>query len=94
MTPSLIGVAARIITGAEQLDPLLHWQVREVMVRSDPAQTLQIDGEAAGVVSVKAEILPRQRRCCGAGLRDGIALAAGDKPPPYATSPAPNYTTG
>lgn len=58
--PSLIGLAARIITGAEQLDPVLHWQVKEVTVRSEPAQTLQIDGEAAGIVSVKAEVLPRR----------------------------------
>lgn len=32
--------------GREQLDPMLHWQAREAAVRSEPAQTLQIDGEA------------------------------------------------
>ena len=41
---SLLAVAASMVAGNEDAEPLLHWKVREAQVEADPPQTIQLDG--------------------------------------------------
>jgi diacylglycerol kinase (ATP) len=56
---SLIAVATSIVTGNENIEPLQHWQVKEVTLVSDPPQTVQGDGEVLGQTPVRARIVPQ-----------------------------------
>lgn len=57
--PSLLALAASIVTGNENAEPLLHWQAREITVASTPSQTVQADGEILGQTPITAKILPQ-----------------------------------
>jgi diacylglycerol kinase (ATP) len=56
--PSLLSVAANIVSGEEDSEDLLHWQVKEVMIQADPAQKVQADGEMIGETPVTARVIP------------------------------------
>jgi YegS/Rv2252/BmrU family lipid kinase len=56
--PSLVSLAASVVGGQENQSNLNHWQVRKVMVASDPPLNLQADGEIIGETPVTAEIIP------------------------------------
>ncbi len=60
--PSLLAVAARIVIRAEPLEPLYHWQAREVSVVAEPAQMVQIDGEVIGESTLRTRLLPQALR--------------------------------
>jgi YegS/Rv2252/BmrU family lipid kinase len=59
---ALLSVAASMMAGNEDAEPLLHWQGREVSVAADPPQTIQLDGEVLGQTPVTARILPQALR--------------------------------
>jgi diacylglycerol kinase (ATP) len=43
--PSLLSVAASVLTGTESAEPLQHWQAREISIMVEPAQPITVDGE-------------------------------------------------
>lgn len=59
---SLLSVAASMVAGNENAEPLLHWQAREVSVVADPPQTIQLDGEILDQTPVRARVLPNALR--------------------------------
>jgi diacylglycerol kinase (ATP) len=59
---ALLAVAAGMITGNENVEPLLHWQGREVTVESDPPQTAQLDGEMLGQGPMHVRVVPNGLR--------------------------------
>ncbi|MBI3966569.1 MAG: diacylglycerol kinase family lipid kinase [Chloroflexi bacterium] len=56
--PSLLSVAASVVTGTAAPEPLLHWQGREITVGAEPRQAVQIDGEVVDLSEVRAEVVP------------------------------------
>jgi YegS/Rv2252/BmrU family lipid kinase len=60
--PSLLSVAASVVAGNEDAEPLQHWQAREVAVAADPPQEVQSDGEMLGSTPVNARVLPHAVR--------------------------------
>jgi diacylglycerol kinase (ATP) len=56
--PALLSVAASIVAGNENAEPLLHWQGRSVSVIANPPQTIQLDGEVVGNTPVSATVAP------------------------------------
>jgi diacylglycerol kinase (ATP) len=59
---SLLAVAASMVAGNEDAEPLLHWRAREVTVEADPPQTVQLDGEILDQTPVHARVLPNALR--------------------------------
>jgi YegS/Rv2252/BmrU family lipid kinase len=59
---ALLSVAASMVAGNEDAEPLLHWQGREVSVTADPPQSVQVDGEVLGQTPVTARVLPQSLR--------------------------------
>jgi YegS/Rv2252/BmrU family lipid kinase len=59
---SLLAVAASLVAGNENAEPLLHWKAREVLVEADPPQTVQLDGEILDMTPVHARIRPNALR--------------------------------
>jgi diacylglycerol kinase (ATP) len=55
--PSLLSLAGAVVSGNENPDKLKHWQAHRVTVSSDPAQTIQADGELIGKTPISVEIL-------------------------------------
>lgn len=55
---SLLAVAASVLTGQEQAEPLQHWQARDVTIVADPPQTLTLDGEMRGQTPLRAQVVP------------------------------------
>lgn len=55
---SLLAVAASMATGSDDVEPLQHWQARQVTIVSDPPQIVQIDGEVDGETPVSARVVP------------------------------------
>lgn len=55
--PSLIALAASVISGREQDAPLQHWQAHEVTVETTPPQTVTIDGEIVNLEPVQARVV-------------------------------------
>jgi YegS/Rv2252/BmrU family lipid kinase len=55
---SLLAVAASVVAGKEETEPLQHWQGRTISARSDPIQSVQADGEPLGETPVDIKILP------------------------------------
>ena len=56
--PSLLAVAASVVRGDENAEPLLHWQGREIVVEAEPAQSVQADGEVLNPTPVRAKVIP------------------------------------
>ncbi len=42
---SILSVAASVVLGGQGVQPLQHWQAREIKVETDTPQTIQTDGE-------------------------------------------------
>ncbi len=59
---SLLSVAASMLAGNENAEPLLHWRAREVTVEADPPQTIQLDGEILDQTPAHARIVPNALR--------------------------------
>jgi diacylglycerol kinase (ATP) len=60
--PGLVQVAASIVAGNEDAEPLHHWRAREVSVEADPPRTVQVDGEVWGQTPFTARVVPRAVR--------------------------------
>jgi diacylglycerol kinase family enzyme len=60
--PALVSVAASIVAGNEDAEPLQHWRAREVMVTADPPQTVQVDGEVWGETPITVRVVPQAVR--------------------------------
>ena len=60
--PALVAVAASIVAGNEDAEPLRHWRAREVAVSADPPQTVQVDGEVWGQTPITVRIVPQAVR--------------------------------
>jgi YegS/Rv2252/BmrU family lipid kinase len=56
---SILAVAASVVAGNENAEPLLHWQGREITVEADPPQLVQLDGDVTGQSPLAARVLPR-----------------------------------
>lgn len=56
--PSLLSVAASVVAGNENAEPLQHWQAREIEVVAQPGQDAQADGEMLGQTPVHARVIP------------------------------------
>lgn len=74
---SLLAVAASMMAGNENAEPLLHWRARVATVEADPPQTVQLDGEILDQTPVQAHIVPNALRVIV---------------PPAAVSPTPTAT--
>jgi YegS/Rv2252/BmrU family lipid kinase len=59
---SLLAVAASVVAGNENAEPLLHWRAREVTIEADPPQTIQLDGEILDQTPAQARVLPSALR--------------------------------
>jgi diacylglycerol kinase (ATP) len=59
---SLLSVAASMVAGNENAEPLLHWTARDVTVEADPPQTIQLDGEILDQTPVHARVVPNALR--------------------------------
>jgi diacylglycerol kinase (ATP) len=55
---SLLAVAASMMAGNEDAEPLRHWRARVVTVEADPPQTVQLDGEILDQTPVQAHVIP------------------------------------
>jgi diacylglycerol kinase (ATP) len=60
--PALVSVAASIVAGNEDAEPLQHWRAREVIVAADPPQTVQVDGEVWGETPITVRVVPQAVR--------------------------------
>ena len=60
--PGLVQVAASIVAGTEDAEPLHHWRAREVQVEADPPQRVQVDGEVWGETPFTARVVPQAVR--------------------------------
>jgi YegS/Rv2252/BmrU family lipid kinase len=59
---ALVAVAASIVAGNEDAEPLQHWRAREITVRADPPQTVQVDGEVWGETPIAVRVVPQAVR--------------------------------
>ena len=56
--PSLLSVAASVLTGGGEPAPLLHWQARDVQVEVEPHQSVTVDGEMVPEGPVHVKVIP------------------------------------
>jgi diacylglycerol kinase (ATP) len=56
--PSLLSVAAKVLTGSDPAEPLQHWQASTVRVEVEPAQAVTVDGEMVDVGPIEVDLLP------------------------------------
>jgi len=59
---SLLSVAASVITGADNAQPLQHWQARDITLVTDPPQAVQVDGEVMGQTPLHVKVVPGAAR--------------------------------
>lgn len=57
--PSLLALAASVVEGEENHQALQRWQAREVTVRSQPTQKIQVDGEMIEQTPVDIKVIPQ-----------------------------------
>jgi YegS/Rv2252/BmrU family lipid kinase len=55
---SVVALAASVVSGGPEPEPLLHWQAREITVEASVEQTVQGDGELIGTTPVSVHVLP------------------------------------
>ena len=60
--PSLLSLAASVLDGEENRVALQRWQVPEVVVRADPPQKIQVDGEMIAETPAQARVIPHAVR--------------------------------
>ena len=56
--PSLLSVAASVLSGGVSAQPLHHWQGRAITVHADPPLAVTVDGEIVEANPIQARILP------------------------------------
>lgn len=56
--PTMVNIAATMVTGGINTASLPHWQASQVTVHTDPPQPIQADGELLGETPVVVRILP------------------------------------
>lgn len=59
---SLLSLAASMVAGNENAEPLQHWRARDVLVEADPPQTIQLDGEILDQTPAHARVIPNALR--------------------------------
>jgi diacylglycerol kinase (ATP) len=90
---SLLAVAASIVTGADDTEPMPHWQVREAIIQAEPPQSIQLDGEILGPMTVHASVWPRALRVVvPASAEPPTATRESFEPPPEGTANSPGST--
>jgi diacylglycerol kinase (ATP) len=60
--PSLVALAASVVGGVENAPALQHWRVKKGSIRSDPPQSVQVDGEILEKTPVDVEVVPHAVR--------------------------------
>ena len=56
--PGLLAVAASVLGGREDAEPLQRWPARTVAIEADPPQAVTLDGEMSGTTPIRAEVIP------------------------------------
>ena len=56
--PSLLSVAANVLSGSAPAEPLQHWQANTIRVEVEPAQAVTVDGEMVEVSPIEVDLLP------------------------------------
>jgi YegS/Rv2252/BmrU family lipid kinase len=56
---ALLSVAASVVAGNENAEPLQHWQARNIRVVAAPVQPVQVDGEMLTQTPVEVKVLPQ-----------------------------------
>lgn len=57
--PSLLSVAASVLSRTEDAEPLQHWQAREITVEVDPDQAVTVDGEMVDISPIAVRVMPQ-----------------------------------
>jgi YegS/Rv2252/BmrU family lipid kinase len=57
--PSIVSLVANAFAGSRTPQSLQHWQAREILVRTDPAQPVQVDGEIFSETPYVARAIPQ-----------------------------------
>jgi diacylglycerol kinase (ATP) len=60
--PSLLALAASVLTGADRVPALQHWKFKEGQFRSDPIQKVQVDGEILAETPIEVRVVPHAVR--------------------------------
>lgn len=60
--PSLVSLAASVVVGNENPQNLLHRQIKEGSIATDPVQTVQADGEIIGETPFTVKVVPQAIR--------------------------------
>jgi diacylglycerol kinase (ATP) len=60
--PSLLALAASVITGADNVPALQHWRIKEGTIHSDPIQPVQVDGEILAESPIEVKVIPQAVR--------------------------------
>lgn len=55
---ALIAVASSVIRGGTAEEPMLHWQARNISVRAEPTQLIQVDGEMIEPEPITVSVQP------------------------------------
>jgi diacylglycerol kinase (ATP) len=56
--PSLLSVAANVLTGSGPSEPLQHWRASSIRVEVEPQQAVTVDGEMVEVSPIEVDLLP------------------------------------
>jgi diacylglycerol kinase (ATP) len=56
--PSLLSVAASVLTGSASADPVQHWQANTIRLEVEPSQAVTVDGEMVEVSPIEVDVLP------------------------------------
>ncbi len=59
---SVISVAASVIAGNENAEPLQHWQARNIRIATETPETIQADGEMIGKTPAHVTVVPQAVR--------------------------------
>ncbi len=58
----LIDILSDSVTGGSGLGKLQHWQVENVVIEANPAQTAQVDGDSLGMTPIEVHSYPQALR--------------------------------
>lgn len=57
--PSLLALAASVVSGTENAPALQHWRVKEGRFTSEPRQAVQVDGEILAETPIEIKVIPQ-----------------------------------
>jgi diacylglycerol kinase (ATP) len=58
--PSMMAIATNTLLNlAEEPEPVLHWQAREIRIQAVPPQPVQVDGEVISGTDLTMQVLPK-----------------------------------